>query len=297
MEKDWEGIDFVCTPYKDTGTFLGGTEDAQALLDDQLVKTQSIRASPFSQPFGDRTVIWSETLQRLQDTLDQWGSCQATWQYLEPIFASEDIVKQMPVEGEKFKSVDQMYRSVVDATAKNPSAIQCGRDETRLQSLEAANTLLDEIQRGLQSYLELKRIAFPRFFLSNDEMLEILSETKDPRRVQPHLRKCFEGIDSVTFEKNEEDDREYIVAMNSIEGEEVPFNTFIERLTVPLKNGCAKAESSMIEAVEKQCAAGVRAYATTERKNGFRVARSSGVARITDLLDSRRRRSFAKREI
>ncbi|KAL1497384.1 hypothetical protein ABEB36_008364 [Hypothenemus hampei] len=264
MKEEWIDVQFECVPYRETGVhILSAVDDIQVMLDDHILKAQTMRGSPYVKAFEATMQEWEEKLISMQDILEQWLNCQATWMYLEPIFSSEDIMRQMPTEARYFKAVDRVWRSIQGYTVKHTHVLAATEYKNMLAQLKENNRLLDEIQKGLNDYLEKKRLFFPRFFfLSNDELLEILSETKDPLRVQPHLKKCFEGIYSLDFTKNEE-----VIGMVSAEKERVDLSTKIVPAEAKgmVEKWLIQVEAVMIQSLKDITKRSIEHYPTTDR--------------------------------
>ena len=222
MEGEWKGVNLDVQPYRESGTFvLKGFDVVQQLLDDHIVMTQSMSFSPFKGPFAQRIDDWERLLTLMSEIFEEWIKCQRQWMYLEPIFSSDDIMRQLPTEGKRFQGVDRTWRKMMSTANHDPDAITFCKTPKLLPNFQESNIMLEMVQKGLTDYLETKRAAFARFyFLSNDELLEILSQSKDPLAVQPHLSKCFENVNKLDFQKDL-----CMTAMYSGEGERVPFKS------------------------------------------------------------------------
>lgn len=101
------------------------------------------------------------------------------------------------------------------------------------RSLERLADLLGKIQKALGEYLERERTSFPRFYFVGDEdLLEIIGNSKNIARLQKHFKKMFAGVASIILNE----DNTIIKGIASREGEEVIFGNAVSTIDHPKIN-------------------------------------------------------------
>ncbi len=175
---------------------------------------------------------------------DVWIDVQRQWVYLEGIFSgSADIKHLLPVESARFQNINTEFLTVMKKVYKSPFVIDVMNIPGIQKSLERLADLLNKIQKALGEYLERERSSFPRFYFVGDEdLLEIIGNSKDILRIMKHLKKMFAGISTLILDE----DLTQIQGMASREGEEVHFTEPILLKDFPkINDWLAKLEGMM----------------------------------------------------
>ncbi len=116
MEDDWAPVEVELKKWRDTGTYIvsgSSIDEMQQILDDQIVKTQTMKGSPYAKIFEQKIKDWEDWLLYTLNFSEYWVKVQSVWLYLEPIFSSPDIKKHLPIEATDFGNVDSDWKSMM----------------------------------------------------------------------------------------------------------------------------------------------------------------------------------------
>ena len=225
-----------------------------------------MKFSPYYKVFEEDATHWEDRLNRVHVTFDIWIDVQRQWVYLEGIFAGNADIKQLlPVESSRFQNINSEFLSLMKKVSKSPYVMDVLNIPNLQKSLERLADLLSKIQKALGEYLERERAGFPRFYFVGDEdLLELIGNSRDVVRVQKHFRKMFAGLHSLRLSE----DMSTIIGISSKEGEAISLRKPISFARNPKINDWLSA----LEQEMKQSLAILTAEAVQEFSLLFKVA-------------------------
>ncbi|RLV89556.1 hypothetical protein DV515_00014816, partial [Chloebia gouldiae] len=224
----WSSREFQYEPHPRTHTpLLKSDEELVETLEDNQVQLQNLMSSKYIAFFLEEVSAWQRKLSTADSVISLWFEVQRTWSHLESIFlGSEDIRAQLPQDSKRFEGIDVDFKGLAYEVQKTPNVVEATNKPGLSQQLEDIQSRLSLCEKALAEYLDMKRLAFPRFyFISSADLLDILSNGTNPHLVQRHLSKLFDNLARLEFQVDSEQKKTKVgLGMYSREEEYVQFS-------------------------------------------------------------------------
>ncbi|KAJ3331033.1 hypothetical protein HDU76_004259 [Blyttiomyces sp. JEL0837] len=226
VKEVWTNYGIELVNYQNKCRLIRGWDDLFLKCSEHLNSLTAMKHSPYFKVFQEEASSWEDKLNRVHVLFDVWIDVQRQWVYLEGIFSgSADIKQLLPLETSRFHNINTEFMEVMKKVYKAPFVLEVlniqSQNHQNIQKwLERLAEMLSKIQKALGEYLERERSSFPRFYFVGDEdLLEIIGNSKDVTRIQKHFKKMFAGVSSLVLSE----DNVIINGISSNEGEIVLF--------------------------------------------------------------------------
>lgn len=221
----WKDIDFELIQHKNTPIFtLKMSEENFESLEEHQLQINNMLLSKYVAYYEKKVEKWKQDLGSVYEVVQLLSEVQKTWSFLENLFIqSEEVKKELPRESEQFVGIDKDMKEIMKQGETVKNAIKFCTSEGLLKHLEQIQKDLKVCEKALNEFLDSKRRAFPRFyFVSVNDLLDILSNGNNPQKINRHMAKIFQAVGKFTLK--ETGDRPTATEMISCVGTEtVPY--------------------------------------------------------------------------
>ncbi|XP_029028963.1 dynein heavy chain domain-containing protein 1 isoform X2 [Betta splendens] len=180
-----------------------GLEMYCAEIESDRMTLSTMLKSPYSIEFRPQIEDWMQSLQELEQMLRLFKRYQQMWAFLMKMF--NETFCNVPKGSllEQFQPVDKIFKEVMCSVMTDPHVLNFvtsmnKNDNFQIQICQVLiNGLLkmEAISNQVMNFVDSLCEQFPRlWFLSDREIIELLSLHPTPLMLEPFVCKCFKGI-------------------------------------------------------------------------------------------------------
>uniref|UniRef100_A0AAQ5XW98 AAA+ ATPase domain-containing protein n=1 Tax=Amphiprion ocellaris TaxID=80972 RepID=A0AAQ5XW98_AMPOC len=185
----------------DSRLIVTGLETLLFETENDLMTLSTILKSPHSTDFRLQLEDWIESLQKLRNLLELFERYQQLWAFLTKVFGDTSFGDQRVDLLKCFLPADETFKEMMVSISTDPHVLHFDKTSIRFhghslcQVLSDGLSTMETISNQMSDCLEAIRVQYLRlWFLSDMEVMKLLSFHSTPFTLQPFVRKCFKGV-------------------------------------------------------------------------------------------------------
>ena len=214
----WKVVEFELVPMKNTDvSTLKMLDDHFEMLENHQLSINTMLLSKFVAFFEKLFEQWKQDLGSVYDVIQLLIEVQKTWSFLENLFIhSEEVKKELPEISKQFVGIDIEMRDIMKKGGQVKNIMAFCTIDGMYKRLDKIEGELKICEKALNQYLDSKRKAFPRFyFVSVNDLLDILSNGNSPAKVNKHSTKIFQAVEHFNMSETSGSDRPSVLGLKA----------------------------------------------------------------------------------
>jgi len=220
IELSWSDITFTIVLHKEIKDLyvIDSIDSLLDKLEESYIELSVIKRSSFVGAIKSQVDDISKLINLIFKCVTMISQFQTSFCSLIKIFFSSDIQRELNSEMKELSSLEKDYKNWIQHVQLTPKVYKLLTSQKVSSQFEVYVSTTEKLEKSLMNYLNNKRAVFPRFFfLSNNQLLSLYSESRNLIQIQPYLSILFSGVYKMNFSKTGQE----IGSISSIEGEQL----------------------------------------------------------------------------